>query len=114
MSEIKNSLRKTTKNTEEQIVLLLKHAEHSGKMVTEQLSENDESTMCKFSAATGERGQIEETQITQKEKAEFFLNLQISRIDEKSDRIQLLINQVDIKMKALLKQGMKENAVTYL
>ena len=73
MNEIKNSLRKSTKNSEIEIVLLLKQADHSGKMLVEKLSEND--TMCKFSAATGDMGKVEETVITQKEKAEFFLNL---------------------------------------
>ena len=114
MSDIKNSLRKTTKNSEEEIALLLKHAEHSGKVVVEKLSDNDESTMCKFAVATNEKGQVEETVITPQEKAEFFLNIQISKIDEKTERIQHLIDQVDSKIKSLLKKGEKESAVVYL
>ena len=86
MNEIKNSLRKTTKNSEEEIALLMKQAEHSGKLVVEKLSDGDESTMCKFAVVTNEKGQTEETVITPKEKAEFFLRLQISRIDVKYER----------------------------
>ena len=35
MAQIKTYLRKSTRNNEEEISLLLKHAEHSGKMLVE-------------------------------------------------------------------------------
>ena len=76
LAQIKSFIRKSTCNSEEEISLLLKHAEHSGKMLVEKLHENDpsdESVMCKFSASTRENA--EGAVITQKEKAEFFLKL---------------------------------------
>ena len=74
MAQIKTYLRKSTRNTEEEIALLLKQAEHSGKMLVEKLNMNDsseESIMCKFPNLL----RAEDTEITQKEKAEFFLKL---------------------------------------
>ena len=43
MAQIKTYLRKSTRNTEEEISLLLKQAEHSGKMLVEKLNMNDSS-----------------------------------------------------------------------
>ena len=56
LAQIKSFIRKSTCNTEEEIALLLKQAEHSGKLLIEKLHENqerDENIMCKFSAAIG-------------------------------------------------------------
>ena len=79
LASIKHYIRKSTQNSEEEIALVLKQAEHSGKLVVEKLSENDpseESVMCKFSASTSENSNVESTTIiTQQEKAEFFLKL---------------------------------------
>ena len=38
MAQIKTYLRKSTRNNEEEISLLLKHAEHSGKILVEKLN----------------------------------------------------------------------------
>ena len=65
MAQIKNYIRKSTNNTEEEIALLLKQAEHSGKMVVEKLQESQESedgVMCKFSASDNQNA--EETVIS--------------------------------------------------
>ena len=78
MAQIKTYLRKSTRNTEEEISLLLKQAEHSGKMLVEKLNMNDsseESILCKFPNHFSENLRAEDTEITQKEKAEFFLKL---------------------------------------
>ena len=78
MAQIKTYLRKSTRNTEEEISLLLKQAEHSGKMLVEKLNMNDSSEasiMCKFPNHFSENLRAEDTEITQKEKAEFFLKL---------------------------------------
>ena len=60
LAQIKKFIRKSTCNSEEEITLLLKQAEHSGKLVIEKLhdnQENDDNIMCKFSAATGENAE---------------------------------------------------------
>ena len=75
LAQIKAYIRKSTCNTEEEISLLLKHAEHSGKMTVEKLHEkdpSDESVMCKFSASknsedSGSRDELRFINLTAKQ-----------------------------------------------
>ena len=117
LAQIKAYIRKSTCNTEEEISLLLKHAEHSGKMTVEKLHEkdpSDESVMCKFSASTRENQKTESAVITQKEKAEFFLKLQVSRIETKITNIEAKIRECDTRIKSVMASGQKERALIHL
>ena len=98
LAQIKNYLRKSTRNSEEEISLLLKHAERSGQMLVEMLHTNDpseESIMCKFINHHTENQRSEDSEISQKEKAEFFLKLQLQRIEKKLIDIEQRVAECD-------------------
>ena len=86
-------------------------------MLVEMLHTNDpseDSIMCKFINHHTENQRSEDSEISQKEKAEFFLKLQLQRIEKKLIDIEQRVAECDQKIKSLIKSGQKEHALIYL
>jgi hypothetical protein len=96
-AELKRQLRKSTTHSEEDIMLLLSHLRHTGKMAVEvidskadkgdktQTKERDgEMVICKFNQVDNRN----EVSITLREKGKFALNVNLNRLNQRIELAQ--------------------------
>lgn len=80
-ADLKRQLRKSTQHSEDDILLLLAHLKHSGKMATESISKGDETdselTICKLASIDSKK----QVSISLKEKAKFALTANQTKLD---------------------------------
>ena len=111
LAKAKLQLQSSTQHTLEDIELLLKHLEHSGRVLVQKIGgddANDENTILKF-LQPSERNQ-EASIITQKEIALYSLQQNITKLEGKAQAISERIRQEDIKIVQLLQQKNKKGA----
>ena len=93
-ADIKRSLRKATHYTEDDIVLLLAHMKHTGKMVVESISksgqEDSELVLCKIAGIDGKK-----VTISVKEKAKFALDANMNKLDQRIESFTSKIQLAD-------------------
>ena len=108
-AKAKLSLQKSTSHTLDDIELLLKHLQHSGRILVEKVSEDagDENTIIKFVQPNSDT-------ISKKEIAIFSLEQTMKKIEDKLDLCIEKTKQEDLKIKNLLLQKNKNGAMLAL
>ena len=96
--DLVSDLRKSTQHSLEDISLLIKHMEHSGRIISYE-DENTKTTIVKFIDPTAKD---DEKEFTAKEKAEFFLKTNMKQIESKITDLNTKINETNEKCKANL------------
>jgi hypothetical protein len=82
--DLATHLQKSTQHSLEDINLLMKHMEHSGRIVCLE-DEDPKNNLVKFIDKTAEDATLS---FTQKEKAEFFLKSRIQKIEVRTAKLQ--------------------------
>ena len=88
-AEFKRHLRKSTHHSEDDILLLISHLKHSGKMAVESIAPNEteeesELIMCKFAQIDTKK----DLTISIKEKGKFALTVTLGKLDARIQSLQ--------------------------
>lgn len=112
LAKVKTTLQKQNKHSLQDIDLLVKHLEHSGRVLVEKVSEgssDDNNTIVKF-VQTGSR----DNSITRKEVALFSIQQTMDRIEAKINDCADKTQQLDLKIKTQLREKNRQGAMLSL